>query len=159
MPYVPSSKTPKKEDDRKILDPAVSVLAKAIAEVCKRHGYDGAFAGELNYSLTRLLQELPRELIAAGQWKEEMRYWFQPCFFGVLQDVALEYKVRVNRAYEDYQIVLSGDCYDAPYYTKAVEVVDVNGVHVGYTHVSTKRSDETKNMNKDILDLKLVLKS
>ena len=155
MPYVPSEKTEEKEDDRAVLNPHIENLARAIADVCKRHNYEGAFAGELNYALTRLLQELPRELIAAGQIKEELRYWIQPLFFGVLLDVALEYKRRVNIAYEAEQIIKSGDCYDTPYYTKLVEVVDDRGNHIGYQEVMVKRNPET--LDKDILESFVVL--
>lgn len=156
MPYVPSEKTPGLEDDREILDGPVKILAKAIAEVSRRHNYDGAFAGEMNYALTRLLQELPRQLMATGQFKEEMRYWTQPLMYGVLMDVALEHKLRVNQSYEAAQIVKSGDCYDTPYYTRLVEVVDENGKHVGYQHVMLKRSEET--LDVDVLPQKTVVK-
>ena len=114
MPYVPSSKTPGLEDDREVLDKGVQALVEAIGEVSIRHKYDGAFAGELNYSLTRLLQDIPRELVKRGQFSEEMRYWMQPLLYGVLLDVVLEHKLRVNTAYEAAQIVKSGDCYDTP---------------------------------------------
>lgn len=156
MPYVPSAKTKGKQDDRSFLDPHVHALAKAIAEVCKRHNYEAAFAGELNYCLTRLLQEIPRELIAAGQIKEEMRYWIQPLFYGVLLDVALEHKRRVNVSYEAEQIVHSGDCYDTPFYTKVVGVVDEDGKHVGYQEIMVKRDAST--LGKDMLDGVVVLK-
>lgn len=149
MPYVPSEKTKGKEDDRIVMDPAVKALAEKIAEVAKRHGYEGAFAGELNYSLTRLLQEIPRELIKAGVITEEIRYWIQPLMYGVLLDVALEHKRRVNVAYEAEQIVKSGDCYDAPFYTRLIEVVDKDGKHVGYQEVMLKRGEDT--LNKDVI--------
>lgn len=149
MPYVPSSKTPNLADDRIVLDQAVEQLSRAIAQVSARHGYEGAFAGELNYALTRLLQQIPRELIAANQIKEELRYWMQPLMYGVLLDVALEHKRRVNVAYEAAQIVKSGDCYDTPYYTRLVEIVDKLGNHVGYQEVMLKRSNET--LSKDII--------
>jgi hypothetical protein len=156
MPYVPSEKTPNKDDDRETLDPAIQAMADAIAEVSARHGYEGAFAGEMNYCLTRLLQAIPRSLIEQGQIKEELRYWLQPTMYGVLLDVALEHKRRVNVSYEGAQIVKSGDCYDTPYYTRLVEVVDENGEHVGYQEVMLKRSEETLNL--DVLGKKLVLK-
>lgn len=144
MPYVPSFKTGDgKADDRATLDPAIAALAQKIAEVSKRHGYEAAFAGELNYSLTRLLQEIPRELIAAGQIKEELRYWIQPLMYGVLLDVALEHKRRVNVAYEAAQIIKSGDCYDTPYYTRLVRVVDETGIVIGHQEVMMARSPET----------------
>jgi hypothetical protein len=156
MPYVPSSKTAGKEDDRSVLDSAISVLAEKIAEVSSRHGYEAAFAGELNYSLTRLIQEIPRKLIDTGQIKEELRYWIQPLFYGVLLDVALEHKRRVNVAYEAEQIVKSGDCYDTPFYTRLLEVQNTDNEHVGYIEVMLKRSDET--LNEDVLKDKIIVK-
>ncbi len=155
MPYVPSSKTPGLQDDREILDKGVKALVAAIGEVSMRHKYDGAFAGELNYSLTRLLQEIPRDLVARGQFSEEMRYWMQPLLYGVLLDVALEHKLRVNTAYEAAQIVKSGDCYDTPFYTRLIEVVDEDGGHIGHQHVMLKRDEST--LDKDVLDQKIVV--
>jgi hypothetical protein len=149
MPYVPSEKTKGKEDDRIVIDPAVTALAEAIAATAARHGYEGAFAGELNYSLTRLLQEIPRKLFKKGIITEEIRYWLQPLMYGVLLDVALEHKRRINVAYEAEQIVKSGDCFDAPFYTRLVEVVDKDGKHVGYQEIMLKRNDDT--INKDII--------
>lgn len=148
MPYVPSKKTPGLEDDRKVLKPAIGKLAKAIAKVAKRHGYEGAFAGEMNYSITRLMQEIPRELIREGIISEELKYWIQPLMYGVLLDVALEHKRRVNVSYEAHQILKSGDCYDTPYYTKLVEVVDDCGEVVGLQEVMLKRSGDTVNLDK-----------
>jgi len=145
MPYVPSDKTPGLADDRAVMNPAISELAKAIVAAAGRHGYEAAFAGELNYSLTRLIQEIPRELVKTGQIKEELRYWIQPLLYGVLLDVALEHKRRVNVAYEAAQIEKSGDCYDTPYYTRLVEIVDQDGKHIGFQEIMLKRSDETKN--------------
>lgn len=142
MPYV-------KKDGRDITSIPAKNLAAAVAEAAKKHGYEGAFAGELNYALTRLLQELPRELVKAGIIKEEIRYWIQPTMYGVLLDVVLEHKRRVNVAYEAEQIVKSGDCYDAPFYTRLIEVVDKDGKHVGYQEVMLKRGEDT--LNKDII--------
>lgn len=149
MPYVPSSKTEGKQDDRIILDVPVKALSDAIAEVSARHNYEGAFAGELNYSITRLLQEIPRSLIKQGQLKEELRYWIQPTMYGTLLDIVLEHKRRVNTSYEAHQIVKSGDCYDTPYYTKLVTVSDNNGNHIGYMEIMVQRSDET--INEDVI--------
>ena len=156
MPYVPSEKTPGLQDDREVLDKGVKALVDAIGEVSMRHKYDGAFAGELNYSLTRLLQEIPRDLVERGQFNEEMRYWMQPLMYGVLLDVALEHKLRVNTAYEAAQIVKSGDCYDTPFYTRLVEVVDEEGGHVGHQHVMLKRSEET--LDVDVLPGRVVVR-
>jgi hypothetical protein len=160
MPYVPSSKTPGHiekygQDDRKIIDAAVQVLADAIATVAAKYKYDGAFLGELNYAETRLIQEIPRSLMKTGQTKEETRYWIQAGLMGVQLDVILEYKLRTNQAYEFEQRVKSGDCYDGPYYSRAAEVVDGIGKHVGYQEVHLKRSVET--LDKDVLPGKIVL--
>ncbi len=150
MPYVPSEKTGLPTgDDRNLLNPGIENLSNRIALASKRHGYDGAFAGELNYALTRLLQEIPRSLIKEGIITEELRYWIQPLMYGVLLDVALEHKRRVNVAYEAAQIVKSGDCYDTPYYTRLVEAVDPFGKHIGYQEVMLKRSEET--LNEDVI--------
>lgn len=136
MPYVPT-------EDRPPIAKAAAELSKAITDAAKKHGYDGAFAGELNYALTRLLQEIPRDLVANGTLKEEIRYWIQPLMYGVLMDVALEHKRRVNTAYEAAQIVKSGDCYDTPFYTRLVEVVDMGGKVIGHQEIMLKRDDST----------------
>ena len=136
MPYVPT-------EDRPPIAEAAANLSKAITDAAKKHGYDGAFAGELNYALTRLLQEIPRDLVANGTLKEEIRYWIQPLMYGVLLDVALEHKRRVNTAYEAAQIVKSGDCYDTPFYTRLVEVVDMGGKVIGHQEIMLKRDDAT----------------
>jgi len=149
MPYVPSEKTPDKEDDRAVLNPAIEDMSKSIASVCTRHGYEGAFAGELNYVISRLLQKIPRDLVSHNQVSEEMRYWIQPLMYGVLLDVILEHKRRANVSYEAHQIVKSGDCFDTPYYTKLLEIVDKDGNHVGYQEVSVKRSGDT--IDKDVI--------
>lgn len=142
MPYVPA-------DDRPAIAEAAANLSKAITSAAKKHGYDGAFAGELNYALTRLLQEIPRDLVKDGTLREEIRYWIQPLMYGVLLDVALEHKRRVNTAYEAAQIVKSGDCYDTPYYTRLVEVIDGSGKVIGHQEVMLKRDAST--LNDDIV--------
>ena len=150
MPYVPSKKTGLSTgDDRAELDPSIQALAESIAKVSTKHGYDGAFQGELNYAITRLIQELPRQLVKTGNLKSDTRYWIQSAIFGVLFDIALEYKFRVNQAYEAAQILKSGDCYDTEYYSRLVEVKDKDGKLIGHTHVLMKRSDDT--INKDVV--------
>jgi len=124
MPYIPSKKTDGITEDREILDPLAKQLAKGIAEVAKKYNYKGAFLGEMNYAITRLIQHLPRALVGTGEAASELRYWMQAGMYGVLLDVILEHKVRVNQAYEVAQIIKSGDCYDAPYYSKPVKVLD-----------------------------------
>jgi hypothetical protein len=155
MPYVPSEKTVPPAFDRVEIEPKVKLLADTIAATAAKYKYDGAFAGELNYALTRLLQHLPRSLMQYCGFKEEIRYWIQPLMYGVLFDVAFEHKRRVNIPYESAQIEKSGDCYDTPFYTRLVNVVDESGKKIGTMEVQLKRSEET--LNKDILDGDLVL--
>jgi hypothetical protein len=150
-------------------------LAKVIFDVGASYGYEGAFLGELNYALTRLIQRVPQIMVATGKWqaKDELRYWLyavtvQALVYasvkfanngfgigGVFEDVKDEYKRRVNTSYEAAQILKSGDCYDTPYYTRLVEVVDGSGSLVGHIEVMLKRDDST--LHKDVLDGKLKL--
>lgn len=150
-------------------------LARTIWEVGEKYGYQGAFLGELNYALTRLIQRVPQIMVSTGKWaaKDEIRYWlyavtvealvlisatFLPRALGiggVLEDVKDEYKRRVNPSYEAAQIVKSGDCYDTPYYNRLVRIVDESGKEVGKILVDVVRSPET--LGKDVLDGELVL--
>ena len=148
MPYVPSEKTDGKSQDRNILDPLAKALADGIAQVAQAYHYDGAFLGEMNYALTRLIQHLPRALQQYQGFKDETRYWLQAGMFGVLMDVMLEYKVRVNQAYEIAQIEKSGDCYDTPYYSRVVEFLDETGKCVGKGYVNVPRSAATLEIDK-----------
>ena len=156
---------------------AAAALAKAIYEVGEKYGYEGAFLGELNYAMTRFIQRVPRVKAERGEWEKEFRYWVYAGtaaalvsaaretaeiggkasgINGVFEDIKDEYKRRMNTAYEAEQIVKSGDCYDGPYYTRLVEVVDEGGNHVGYQEIMLKRSDET--LERDVLDLKMALR-
>lgn len=151
-------------------------LAKAIYEVSKKYGYWGAHQGELNYSITRFIQRVPQIMVEQKKWakKNEFRYWVYASTVsalryaadhtenldivvdGVFEDIKDEYKWKVNRAYEAAQIVKSGDCYDTPYYTRLVAVVDEDGKFVGYLDVYLKRDEST--IHKDVLDYELVLR-
>ena len=137
MPYVPTN-------DRPELDALAKSLADGIASAAAKYGYDGAFLGELNYSLTRLIQHLPRSLQDKQGFKDEIRYWIYAGIVGVLVDVKDEYKRRVNTSYEAAQIEKSGDCYDTPYYTRLVDITDEEGAKVGTIEVQLKRSDTTR---------------
>lgn len=137
-------------------------LANTIEEVGKAYEYEGAFLGELNYAITRLIQEVPKKLVEQGKQKSELRYFIYALtvealvraanYFnnkeklvgigGVFTDIKDEYKRRVNPGYEAAQIVKSGDCYDTPYYTKLIEVIDQRGNHIGYQEVMIKREDD-----------------
>lgn len=133
MPYIPSTKTPKKEvrglktkrgraKDRILLEEKVRQLAESICDVSIPYGYDGAFLGELNYSITRLIQLIPQIMVDRGIFKTAFRYWLYAGIAGVLIDVKDEYKRRVNTAYEAEQIMKSGDCYDTPFHTRLIKI-------------------------------------
>ena len=152
-------------------------LASAINQTGATYGYEGAFLGELNYAITRFIQRVPQLMVADGKWlaKDEIRYWLYAATIGALlateefartideniaavfHDTKDEYKWRVNRSYEAAQIVKSGDCYDTPFYSRLMEVVDEGGMHVGHVDVYLARSDET--LRVDVLDGQLVFKN
>jgi len=149
-------------------------LAKAIYDVSVKYGYEGAYLGELNYALTRFIQRVPQLKVQNGAWTQELRYWLYAATVealiyasietrnldlgvsGVFEDVKDEYKRRVNTAYEAEQIIKSGDCYDAPYYTRLAEVVDENGTLIGHQEVMLKRTDAT--LKQDELDFQIVVR-
>ncbi len=136
--------------------------------------YEGAYLGEFNYSFTRFIQRVPEIMVENRTWTEELRYWLYAAtvqaltyaqsktedldngISGVFEDIKDEYKRRVNTAYEAAQIIKSGDCYNTPYYTRVVEVVDEKGRVLGHMEIMLKRSPET--LNKDVLDGQIVLK-
>ncbi|MBI2108596.1 MAG: hypothetical protein HYT93_00240 [Parcubacteria group bacterium] len=152
------------------------LLAYTIFNVAEKYGYEGAFLGELNYAITRLIQRVPQVMVKNGTWKDtdELRYWLYACtasalryaathtedlnlgIDGVFEDIKDEYKWRVNRPYEIAQILKSGDCYDAPYYSRVIEVVDEDGKLIGHQEIMLKRSDETLKI--DLLPLQIVVK-
>lgn len=149
------------------------MLGFTIFEIAHKYKYKGAWLGELNYATTRLIQELPKELVAKDLMLSELRYWYyaevvgylgalthhfqsiqntnwiDQGFAGVFTDVKDEYKRRVNVSYEATQIIKSGDCYDTPYYTKLIEIVDQHGQIIGHQEVMVKRSLST--LNKDVI--------
>lgn len=153
---------------------SATALGLVIYTVGDKYGYEGALLGELNYAITRFIQRIPQIKVQMGDWKDELRYWlyaatvealtyvanntrdFKIGISGVFEDIKDEYKRRVNPAYEAAQIIKSGDCYDTPYYTRLVEVVDEKGRHVGYQEVMLKRSEETLHL--DVLHGKFVLR-
>lgn len=94
MPYI-------MQKDRPRLDAHIDALAKEINVVAKTYEYDGAFAGLLNYSCTRLaLATLPAR-----------RYWVIALVSGVFHNVADEFYRRFGVPYEDEQIEKNGDVY------------------------------------------------
>lgn len=153
---------------------AVLVLANTIYEQGAKYNYEGAYLGELNYAITRFIQRVPQLKVQNGDWTEEFRYWIYAAtiealilvsektlkmkkgFGGVFEDIKDEYKRRVNTAYEAVQILKSGDCYDTPFYTRLVELVNEDGTLVGHQEIMLERSEAT--LKQDLLDYELVLK-
>ena len=152
-------------------------ITKVVWEQGLKYEYEGAFLGELNYAITMLIQEFPQQLVKSGKQAQALRYFiyaltvqalvnasthFASNTFGiggVFEDIKDEYKRRVNTAYEAAQIIKSGDCYTAPYYTRLIELVDEDGQVIGHQEVMLKKSNETINL--DVLNhqIKLVVKS
>ncbi len=147
------------------------ILAKTILDVGNRYSYDGAFLGELNYTITRVIQRVPQMLATknlCGLLKgKELRYWLYAMTVsaliktsiylssidntgvsGVFEDIKDEYKVRVNKSYEIAQILKSGDCYDTPYFNKVVEIVDENNKVVGHTYIELINDGENSKLDK-----------
>lgn len=94
MPYIA-------QKDRPELDAHIDALAEAIKKSAASYGYDGAFAGLMNYSCTRLaLKVIPAR-----------RYWTIALISGVFKNVGEEFYRRYAAPYEDEQIKKSGDVY------------------------------------------------
>ncbi len=147
-------------------------LAYAIFQVGAKYNYEGAYLGELNYAITRLIQRVPQLKVQNGTWQQEFRYWLYAATVealvwashetrdlgigvsGVFEDIKDEYKRRVNAAYEAEQILKSGDCYDTSYYSRLVEVIDDAGILIGHQEIMLKRSDAT--LRQDVLTVQIV---
>ena len=94
MPYIA-------QKDRPELDQHIDALAGAIKAAAASYGYDGAFAGLLNYSCTRLaLRIIPAR-----------RYWVIALVTGTFKNIADEFYRRFGVPYEDEQIAKNGDVY------------------------------------------------
>lgn len=96
MPYIV-------QKDREKLDPLIDELAQRIVEEAKGYGYDGAFAGLLNYACTRLALKIVR--LQFGK----MRYWLLATVTGTFKNIVDEFYRRLGVPYEDKQIAKSGD--------------------------------------------------
>jgi hypothetical protein len=137
------------KESGKVIDDNINAykLGSAIFDVSTKYNYRGAWLGELNYAITRLIQIVPYNLYKQGIFKEPFRYWIYALTAGALESVAIdfskkrkipewikigiigvindvkdEYKRRVNTAYESYQIEKNGDCYEySPYHTELIK--------------------------------------
>ncbi len=96
MPYI-------KKEDRVPLDPLIDALAEEIVRRSKEAGNDGAYAGLLNYTCTRLALKIIK--LQFGK----VRYWLVAMTVGVFHNVADEFYRRLAVPYEDIQIKNNGD--------------------------------------------------
>ena len=108
MPYI----APK---DRQKLDPLIDELAEKIVAEAKGYEYDGAFAGLLNYTCTRLALKIIK--LQFGK----VRYWLLAIVCGTFKNVADEFYRRMGVPYEDKQIAKSGDVDLYEEFTKDIE--------------------------------------
>ena len=96
MPYI-------SQPSRAGLDAHIDALAKEIRALANADGYDGAFAGPLNYCCTRLaLQVIPAR-----------KSWAIALVTGVFKNIADEFYRRYGVPYEDEKITEHGDAYEA----------------------------------------------
>lgn len=96
MPYI-------SQDHRQTLDSLIDSLALQIVHEARAMGYDGAFAGLLNYTCTRLAMKVVRERFGP------MRYWIIAILTGTFNNIADEFYRRVGVPYENQQMEKSGD--------------------------------------------------
>jgi hypothetical protein len=96
MPYI----SPK---HRQTLDPLIDKLALQIVHEAKALEYDGAFAGLLNYTCTRLALKVVRLQFGT------MRYWIIALLTGTFKNISDEFYRRIALPYENRQIEKSGD--------------------------------------------------
>ena len=96
MPYI-------SQDHRQPLDLLIDKLAQQIVQEAQAMGYDGAFAGLLNYTCTRLALKVVRQRFGA------MRYWIIAILTGTFKNIADEFYRRIGVPYENQQIEKNGD--------------------------------------------------
>jgi len=96
MPYISRDHRPK-------LDLLIDRLAEQIVHEAQGMGYDGAFAGILNYTCTRLALKVVRLRFGA------MRYWIIAMVTGTFKNIADEFYRRLGEPYENRQIEDNGD--------------------------------------------------
>ena len=96
MPYI-------SQNHRQTLDPLIDKLAGQIVQEAKDVGYDGAFAGLLNYTCTRLALKVVRQQFGG------MRYWIIAILTGTFKNIADEFYRRIGVPYENQQIEKTGD--------------------------------------------------
>ncbi len=98
MPYIPQECRPE-------LDEQIDKLVEVIVKQHKGFGYDGAFAGLLNYTVTTMTLKI------LDQSFGPFRYWQNALVRGVFDDISTEFYRRKSGPYEDEAVKKNGDCY------------------------------------------------
>jgi hypothetical protein len=77
------------EDDKPTF--SSSKTSQQLAKVVFETGMEDRsfWAGDLNYSLTRIIQIVPRKLVEKRRWEKEFRYWTYAVTAGALEKTAL----------------------------------------------------------------------
>ena len=96
MPYI-------KPEHRVKIDADIEALAKKISDIAKEDGDEGAYAGLLNYTITRLSLRVAINLFGG------VRYKIGGMLSGVWNNVSEEFYDKVMRPYEDKQAAKNGN--------------------------------------------------
>lgn len=107
MPYI--------SGNREELNVLIDRLAEGIVRRARAEGYDGAFAGLLNYACTRLALKVVRLQFGA------MRYWLIALITGTFKNIADEFYRRLAAPYENRQMARHGDVDLYAEYLKEIE--------------------------------------
>jgi hypothetical protein len=81
----------------------IDKLAWQIVQEAQAMGYDGAFAGLLNYTCTRLGLKIVQHQFGA------MRYWIIAIITGTFRNISDEFYRRIAAPYENRQMEKNGD--------------------------------------------------
>lgn len=108
MPYIPNEKKVSNDENilignRDVLDPLIDRLENVLSQIHKEYGYDMAFAGLFNYTITRLFSRFLLNNF------DRVRYWHFVAVSGILSNVETEFYRRVAIPYEDVQIQKNRD--------------------------------------------------
>lgn len=96
MPYIA-------REHRQELDGLIDQLALCLVEEARKCDHEGAVAGLLNYTCTRLALKVVRERFGP------LRYWLIALLTGTFKNVADEFYRRLGGPYEDRQLTRQGD--------------------------------------------------
>lgn len=157
-----------KMDNYQMEDPA-NKLGKEILNEGKKYDYKEAWLGELNYSITRLVQVVPKKMVESGHWQNEFRYWIAALtmgsleqaklevakitspdrhkwivdgFVGTMACVSSEYYRRAVAPYESVQIVKNGDAFTTPHRSDPIEHINARDNSSGFIEMHRESKPE-----------------